>query len=241
MAKAKSKQKRKQAKKICGIIMPISLQRYGEVDYPPEYWNSLLLFLSDAIREAGYDPVPVWKDESLSSITPRIVKNISEFPLAVCVISALNPNVMMELGMRLCFNKPVLIIFDDQIVSLPFDIKDLESYQIPSHPIYSQYPEIKREIADRLQEMDARGYKTFMDNFAVMANTDKDGKGVKENRSQRIISKLKEDILNLSSRVDDIESVRRLEEAKIQRYAKGLRFWECDSSRGESDWLQHQA
>ena len=160
------KKKRGQVKK-CGIIMPISIQQFGQYKYPMEYWSSLLAFLKDTIKKAGYEAVPMWEDETISSITPRIVKNIMEVPLAICVISAFNPNVMMELGMRLCCNKPVLVIMDENISSIPFDIKDVEAYQIPSHPIYSQYEPISKKIQEYLHKMDNPGYKAFLDNFSL--------------------------------------------------------------------------
>ena len=153
--------------KRCGIIMPISLQRFGQIEYPPEYWNSLLMFLKDSIDKAGYEPVPMWEDEKISTITPRIIRNVLDVELAVCVISSFNPNVMMELGMRLCCRKPVLVIFDENISSIPFDIKDLEAYQIPSHPIYVQYEPIAKKISEFLHKMDSPGYKTYLDNYAV--------------------------------------------------------------------------
>ena len=196
---------KKQAMKKCGIIMPISLQRFGTIEYPPEYWNSMLGFLKDAIAKAGYEPVPMWEDASNSSITPRIVKNVMEVPLAVCVISAFNPNVMMELGMRLCSKKPVLVLFDENISSIPFDIKDLEAYQIPSHPIYNQYPSISKEISGFLHKMDNPEYKPFLDNFSL---TTKAWDGVEKESSHKL-SVQDEKLRALERRIASLESEQR--------------------------------
>lgn len=193
---------KKKAIKKCGIIMPISIQRFGAIEYPPEYWNSMLLFLKDAITEAGYIPVPMWEDASTSAITPRIIKNIMEVPLAVCVISAFNPNVMMELGMRLCSKKPVLVIFDENISGIPFDIKDLEAYQIPSHPIYSQYPSISKEIGNFLHKMDNPRYKSFLENFNIVTQ----GRHCASNERLRKPSLLNKKVNDLENRVMRLES-----------------------------------
>ena len=197
--------------------MPISFQRYGQIDYPPEYWNSMLVFLRDSITKAGYEPVPMWEDPASSSITPRIVGNIAKVPLAVCVISSFNPNVMMELGMRLCCNKPVLVIFDEHITNLPFDIKDLEAYQIPSHPIYSQYPSIGEKIGEFLHKMDNPGYKSFLDNFNVSKLGTLSGGG-KQNNADEINERK---LLNLENRVNFLEAELHLGPVSEQRGPTG--------------------
>lgn len=240
MAKSERKTNPKEPRKTCGIIMPISPQRYGNVEYPPEYWDSMLAFLKDAIEEAGYEPIPMWEDDTTSSITPRIIRNINEFPLAVCVISAFNPNVMMELGMRLCTNKPVLVIFDEQIINLPFDIKDLESYQIPTHPIYNQYPEIRSKIGDFLHKMDQEGYKTFVENFNV-ANAVKSvsAENLQGSRDE-VLPKIEKELTTLSDRMNRLENVFR--GGELYRTRVFSRVNACDNvlPGGSPDWLQLQ-
>ena len=155
----------------CGIIMPISEQTYAGLAYSCEYWNSLKQFLCDAIKFSGFEPQPMWEDPNESSITPRIIKNIKESPLALCVISACNPNVMIELGMRLFAEKPVLVIYDDSIRRLPFDINDLEAYRIPYRPLYAEYAGIKSEIRDRLSRMSKPGYRTYLSRYKNQVST----------------------------------------------------------------------
>lgn len=153
----------------CGIIMPISKQRLGMIEYSEEYWASMMVFLAEVIETAGFEPVKVWEAQGNASITPRILSNIRDLPLAICVISSFNPNVMMELGMRLIANKPVLVLCDEHVKSIPFDIKDMEALPIPSRPQYNQYEGIKQSIIVKLQEMTKPGYKTYLDNFRILA------------------------------------------------------------------------
>ena len=155
---------RKQRMK-CGIIMPISEQAYSGLEYSCAYWASLRQFLCDAIKFAGFEPQPMWEDSSESSITPRIVGNIKSCPLALCVISACNPNVMIELGMRLFADKPILVVYDESIRRLPFDINDLEAYKIPYRPLYADYSHIKDEIKKRLCQMAQPDYKTYLNRY----------------------------------------------------------------------------
>ena len=220
--------------KRCGIIMPISLQRFGNVDYPPEYWNSMLCFLKDAITKAGYEPVAMWEDPNISSITPRIVKNIMELPLAVCVISAFNPNVMMELGMRLVCNKPVLVIFDEHISSIPFDIKDLEAYQLPAHPIYNQYPSISEKISEYLHKMDKQGYKCLLDNYNLSGVISSEG--LKKNArigAEVMIEKLN----NLDARLSNLEVADQAKASTIQVGPTGPSPIESIDMTLRDDWL----
>jgi len=157
---------KEQRKKKCGIIMPLAVQKFGAFEYSEDYWSSLLRFLKDAIRAAGYEAVPVWEDAVNATITKRIVKNIESVDLSICVVSSFNPNVMIELGMRLFANKPVLVLIDENTSVAPFDIKDLEYYKIPSRPLYSQYSEIKKKISEFLKKMSMEEYKNFKDNFS---------------------------------------------------------------------------
>lgn len=169
----------------CGIIMPIFEQAYAGKEYSCEYWGSLKQFLCDAIKFAGFEPQPMWEDPNESSITPRIVTNIKSCPLAICVISACNPNVIIELGMRLFADKPILVVYDESIRRLPFDINDLEAYKIPYRPLYADYSHIKDEIKKRLCQMAQPDYKTYLNRYKDQATLAQKSTG-KASESQRL-------------------------------------------------------
>lgn len=106
---------------ICGIIMPIA-EMPG---YPAEHWAAMLELISRGIVQAGMTPAPVWARGAVDVLHERIVRNLYEQPYAVCDISGLNPNVMLELGIRLAFGKPTIIV-NDGVVRAPFDIGSIE-------------------------------------------------------------------------------------------------------------------
>lgn len=106
---------------LCGIIMPIAAMP----TYEAEHWTAMLELVSRSVRMAGMEPVPVWQGGAADVLQERIVRNLYELPFAVCDISGLNPNVMLELGLRLAFGKPTIII-NDQLVRAPFDIGAIE-------------------------------------------------------------------------------------------------------------------
>jgi hypothetical protein len=105
----------------CGIVMPIS-----DIDgCSSDHWAEVLQILSEAINEAGYHPNLVSDAAESSLIHKRIVENLYLNPIVVCDVSGLNPNVMFELGMRLTFDRPTIVIKDDQ-TKYTFDTGGIE-------------------------------------------------------------------------------------------------------------------
>ncbi|WP_157013600.1 hypothetical protein [Sphingomonas parapaucimobilis] len=105
----------------CGIIMPIATMP----DYPAGHWEAMLELISRGVSKAGMKPQPVWANGPADVIQERIVRNLYEQPYAVCDVSGLNPNVMFELGIRLAFGKPTIIV-NDGVIRAPFDIGPAE-------------------------------------------------------------------------------------------------------------------
>ena len=102
---------------ICGIIMPIS-----KVDeqHDERHWSQVKGVLERAIVEAGCTPQPVWEGAAHDIIQAKILQNLFENELAVCDMSTRNPNVMLEVGMRLTTKKPTLLVAEKG-TDLPFD------------------------------------------------------------------------------------------------------------------------
>jgi hypothetical protein len=97
-------------KAVCGLVMPISA-----IDGLSEaHWKDVLSIVSDAIEKAGFIPQLVSTADDIGIIQKRIIQNLYDNPIAVVDVSAKNPNVMFELGLRLAFDKPTIIVKDDQ-------------------------------------------------------------------------------------------------------------------------------
>jgi hypothetical protein len=107
----------------CFIIMPISTPEHllgtyhGDVDHFRHVLDHLFV---PAIEKAGLKAVPP-KAEGAEVIHAKIVKNIEESDLVLCDMSALNPNVFFELGIRTAVDKPACMVVDDVTVNIPFD------------------------------------------------------------------------------------------------------------------------
>ncbi|WP_333612045.1 hypothetical protein [Brevundimonas bullata] len=85
----------------CGIIMPIS----ATDNFSEKHWSNVQSLLHRAIRQADFIPVNVWAGEVIDRISERIIGNIFSHDIVVVDTSDLNPNVMLELGLRLASKK----------------------------------------------------------------------------------------------------------------------------------------
>jgi|SRR5215216_1346836 len=153
------------SKPKCGIIMPISeIAGLGE-----RHWLDVKSILSDAIRSAGFEAELVSTAEEVGIIQKTIIQNLYENPIMVCDVSGRNPNVMFELGMRLAFDKPTIIVKDDQ-TSYTFDMSPIEHLNYPRDLRFGQIVEFKETLAKKVKNtyeiaLNDPGYTTFLKHF----------------------------------------------------------------------------
>jgi hypothetical protein len=112
---------------VCGVIMPIS----ATANQAEAHWADVQTLLHRAIKDAGFIPVNVWENSAADRVSERIIANIFEQTLIVADISDLNPNVMLELGLRLASKKPTIVIVNSGGV-IPFDIRDFHVISYPT-------------------------------------------------------------------------------------------------------------
>lgn len=111
----------------CGIIMPIS----ATSTKTEQHWADVQTLLHRAISISGFEPVNVWNNEITDRVSERIVGNIYSADIVVADISDLNPNVMLELGLRLSSKKPTIVVVNGGGL-IPFDIRDFHAIYYPS-------------------------------------------------------------------------------------------------------------
>jgi len=168
MAKAPAHQPKddepEKAKPVCGIIMPIA----GMAGYDNGHWSEVRTIIDRAIVGAQMTPQPVWEGGVVDIIHDRIVSNLFENQVIVCDVSGLNPNVMLELGIRLSFAKPTIIITDD-IGSLPFDTKIIEHLEYSRDLHILKTERFVEDLTSKLVEINAAQesnmYRPFIKNF----------------------------------------------------------------------------
>ncbi|HBX5531487.1 RNA helicase [Klebsiella pneumoniae] len=175
---------------VCGIIMPIA-----DTDgYPKGHWQHVYAILSEAANAAGFKPNLVSFDSDVGVIQKRIVQNIYSNPIVICDISSRNPNVMLELGMRLAFDKPVIIVKDIK-TDISFDISPIEHLRYPDDLRYKIINEFKSTLSYKLVETHKKSirnpdYTTFLKHYGTFEIVKIQQKEVSEARY--ILSELEE-------------------------------------------------
>lgn len=107
----------------CFVIMPISTPKELTAQYgdDQDHFRHVLNHLfKPAVEEAGFNMIP--PNFGGSELIPaEIVTSLEKSDLVLCDISSLNPNVFLELGIRIALNKPVAMIKDRFTERVPFD------------------------------------------------------------------------------------------------------------------------
>lgn len=154
-------------KQVCGIVMPIS-----EIDgLSKSHWDEVYNIISESIVSAGFKPNLVSNSEDIGVIQKRIVQNLYENPIVVCDVSAKNPNVMFELGLRLAFDKPTIIIKDDK-TNYSFDTSPIEHLEYPRDLRFSKIRDFGDKLANKIdstyrKSIDDKEYSTFLKHFGT--------------------------------------------------------------------------
>ena len=136
-----------------------------------EHWADVLNILNDAINSSGLEPNLVSSGDDSGIIQKRIIQNLYDNPIVVCDVSGKNPNVMFELGMRLAFDKPTIIIKDDQ-TSYSFDTSSIEHISYPRDLRYNLIEKFKTDLKLKLMGTLEKAatdpnYTTFLKHFGA--------------------------------------------------------------------------
>lgn len=162
-------------KLVCGIVMPISA-----IDGCSEsHWADIQDIFTEAIEDAGFDANLVSNADDVGIIHKRIIQNLYDNPIVVCDVSGKNPNVMFELGLRLAFDKPTIIVKDDK-TSYSFDTSAIEHIEYPRDLRFSRIVEFKQKLSEKLKATHEKAtsdltYTTFLKHFGefTVAKLDK--------------------------------------------------------------------
>jgi hypothetical protein len=196
--------------RICGLVMPISPM----AGYPPEHWKQVQDILSASIQDAGFEPNLVSAADEVGVIHKRIIGNLYNNPIAVCDVSGLNPNVMFELGLRLAFDKPTVIVKDED-TSYQFDTGIIEHLPYRSDLRYPDTVKFKEELATKIRGTYAAAtanpatYTTFLKHFGEFKVAEIATKSVPV--EDYVLEQLKE----MNARLQRIETMRSEEQIPV--------------------------
>ncbi len=189
---------------ICGIVMPISA-----IDGCTEsHWNDVMEIINNCIEEAGFEPNIVSNADDIGVIQKRIIQNLYDNPIVVCDVSGKNPNVMFELGLRLAFDKPTIIIKDDH-TSYSFDTSPIEHIEYPRDLRFNKIEEFKIKLIDKIikthnKSIEDPHFSTFLKHFGEFKVAKIDKKEVSQQEYiMDEIKGLRRLILNTSNNVSN--------------------------------------
>lgn len=163
--------------KRCGLIMPIS-----SIDgYPASHWEAVLSIIQEALSPTEFLVELVSDSDEVGVIQKRIVQNIYDNEIIICDVSAKNPNVMFELGMRLAFDKPAIIIKDDK-TNYSFDTAPIEHLEYPRelnyHAIQTFEKKLRDKVIETFEASKRSDYTTFLKHFGQFVIADIEQKKV---------------------------------------------------------------
>lgn len=139
----------------CFVIMPISDQDGYEIGHFNKVYEDVF---KPAIEKAGFKAFRVDDSKSSNVIHVNIIKRLIEAPMAICDLSTKNPNVMYELGIRQAFDKPVVLVGDNNPGEI-FDINGINTHQYSKSLLYREV--IRDQI--KISEMIKETYKSHKD------------------------------------------------------------------------------
>ena len=132
----------------CGLVMPIS-----SIDgCSPDHWSEVKNIITESIEgiaEPKFTVRLVSDADDVGVIQKRIVQNIYNSDIVVCDVSGKNPNVMFELGMRLAFDKPTIIVKDDK-TDYTFDTGVIEHIGYPRDLRFARIVTFKASLAEKV-------------------------------------------------------------------------------------------
>ncbi|WP_127539366.1 RNA helicase [Paenibacillus illinoisensis] len=132
-----------------GLVMPIAPIDGCSTDH----WLDVKRIITEAVSSMpGYSSNPkiVSEGDSSGLIHKRIVEGLYTSDIIICDVSCKNPNVMFELGMRLAFDKPTIIIKDDK-TDYTFDAGVIEHLQYPRDLRYKSVVEFKELLSEKVR------------------------------------------------------------------------------------------
>lgn len=164
----------------------------------------------EAIEAAGFEANLVSDADEVGIIQKRIIQNLYENPVVVCDVSGKNPNVMFELGIRLAFDKPTIIVKDDK-TSYSFDTAPIEHLEYPRDLRFAKIVEFKEELAEKIIATHERStkdkdYTTFLKHFGTFSIPKIDTKEVsKDAFIVEQLQLLQKSMTDLTARVNEVK------------------------------------
>jgi len=138
-------------------------------DYSESHWGDVLWIIKDVVNQTEFNPSLVSDSDDVTIIHKNIIHNIYHNEIVICDVSWKNPNVMFELGMRLAFDKPTIIIKDDK-TNYSFDTWVIEHLTYPKDLRFTEIVKFKEKLEKKIVDTYKKSisdpdYSTFLKHF----------------------------------------------------------------------------
>ena len=165
-------------KPTCGIVMPIS----ATDGCSESHWKDVLLIITEAVESAGFKANLVSNSAESVVIHKTIIENLYNNPIVVCDVSAKNPNVMFELGLRLAFDKATVVVKDNK-TDYSFDTSPIKHLPYPRDLRYQDIVAFRKNLSSAVKStydksVNDPNYSTFLKHFGPMSAVTLDSKNV---------------------------------------------------------------
>lgn len=202
MSKEQKNTEGQEDSKVCGIVRPIA--GTSEI-YTALHWENVDEIISEAATKAGFKPNLVSDTNEVSVIHKTIINNLYNNDIVVVDVSSKNPNVMFELGIRLTFDKPTVII-KDELTNYSFDTAVIEHLQYPADLHYQSIVKFKDKLTNKILAT-ADKHNSFLKNFGQFAVSKLETTILPESEYIiRALESLKKDISTIKSNIDNSAS-----------------------------------
>ncbi|MFT8557952.1 MAG: hypothetical protein ABF991_14940 [Liquorilactobacillus hordei] len=146
-----------------GVVAPISDASESNPIYSEKHWREVLKLVKDS-TSMPLDLVSESDDAGI--IISKIVSNLANMDLIICDVSSKNPNVMFELGLRLAFDKPIILI-KDELTDYSFDTSPIKHLNYPSNLNYVESRGFQKDLKKKIDSIQQGNEDSYLSHFKI--------------------------------------------------------------------------
>ncbi|BFU60748.1 MULTISPECIES: nucleotide-binding protein [Rodentibacter] len=128
-----------------GIVRPISKM---DEDHSEQHWEDVHFLIEQALSNDtnhSFEVKLVSEVQDADIIQATIIQNLFESDVVICDMTLHNPNVFFELGLRIAFRKPCIVI-QEEGTKPPFDVSSIRYIPYPCKLAYVKAIEFQQQL-----------------------------------------------------------------------------------------------
>ena len=189
---------------VCGMVRPISDMRHlrGEsvVLVPEGHWLTVHGIVEEAAALVGYRLDLVSNSAQPGVIMTDIIQNLAKLDVVVCDVSCQNANVVLELGLRMAFQKAVVLIKDRE-TDFAFDVSGIRHITYPRLLSYPDIQKFKAELSEAIRasvQAAKDGRATYLEQFGYTEVNELGTRDVTTQALARDMQVMRDDVARMS-------------------------------------------